>query len=73
MRWKTYEEQLIEDARQSREMTAEMRLRALFSMIGFVARLSADTGTWGRKLAVHQADEEEGRRRLREWTRRDRA
>ena len=73
MRWKTYEEQLHEEARQSRGMSAEERLRALFSMIGFVARLSADTGTWGSKLAVHEADEEEARRRLRDWTRRDRA
>lgn len=72
MRWKTYEEQLREEARDTRSMTAEERLRALFSMIGFVARLSADTGTWEAKLAVHEADEAEGRRRLRDWIRRSR-
>lgn len=70
MRWKSYEEQLLEEARGARSMTAEERLRALFSMIGFVARLSSDTGTWGSKLATHEADEAEGRRRLREWIRR---
>lgn len=73
MRWKTNEEQVLEQALASKAMGAEERIQALFDMVDFVVRMLTDTGRLVEKLRLLDQVEEEGHERYREWVRRNRA
>ncbi len=72
MRWKTYEEQLREEADRFRPMSVEERLHAVGEMVQLVFRMLEGQGTLEAKLRSAGRTEEEGRQRLRDWVRRHR-
>lgn len=72
MRWKTYEEELREEADRFRPMSVEERLHAVAEMVQLVFRMLEGQGTLDAKLRSAGRTEEEGRQRLRDWVRRHR-
>ena len=73
MRWKTNEEQVLEQALASRSMGPEERIHALFDMVDFVVQMLSDTRLLDAKLRLLEQVEEVGHERYREWVRRNRA
>ena len=73
VRWKSYEEQLRDEADSTRGMSPDERIRALSELLDFVLRMLTDTGTLSEKMRLYEQVEEEGHRRWRDWVRRYRA
>ncbi len=73
VRWKSYEEQLRDEAEAARGMSPDDRIRALAEILDFSLRMLTDAGTLSEKTRLYEREEDEGHRRWVDWVRRHRA